>query len=126
MGLINTMMHTILVVEDEPLNSALLRRRLEKNGFLVLEKDNGDDAVHLLSSLHPDLILLDLSINGLDGWKVARKLKSSPKTSSIPIVAVTAHVFPSDRDNALRAGCDAFIPKPIDFSYLLKTISFLL
>lgn len=114
--------HTILIVEDNELNTEMLRRRLEKRGYNVVDERDGNQVKPLLDQFHPDMILMDLSLPGMDGWTLAGILKADPETSSIPIVAVTAHAMPGDREKALQAGCDDYITKPIDFQLLIRTI----
>lgn len=113
---------TLLVIENEKLNAELLRRRLQKRGYIVIEENNGLKAKALLEEIQPQLILTDLSLNGINGWKLASELKANPKTASIPIIAVTAHAMPGDRARALAAGCDEYITKPIDFRRLFQAI----
>jgi two-component system cell cycle response regulator DivK len=118
----STMGHTILIVEDNELNTEMLRRRLEKRGYNVVDERDGNRVVSLLEQFRPDMILMDLSLPGMDGWTLAGALKASDSTRGIPIIAVTAHAMPGDREKALRAGCDEYITKPIDFQLLTRTI----
>ncbi|HEY9840751.1 MAG: response regulator [Candidatus Sericytochromatia bacterium] len=114
--------HTILIVEDNELNTEMLRRRLEKRGYNVVDERDGNRVVSLLEQFRPDMILMDLSLPGMDGWTLAGALKANAATQAIPIIAVTAHAMPGDREKALRAGCDEYITKPIDFQLLTRTI----
>jgi len=117
----------LLYVEDNDDNVYMLRMRLELlEEFEVFVAENGEQGCTLASSLRPDIILMDLEIPGIDGWEATRRLKSDPKTSDIPVIALSAHVLPGARAKALAAGCDEFDTKPIDFVRLLTTIRRLL
>lgn len=104
----------VLVIEDNIDNMDLVHFLLEKVGYEVLEARDGRVGLELAYQNCPDLILLDMSIPEVDGWKVAHQLKSDPQTKSICIIALTAHILPGDRKKALDAGCDGFISKPLD------------
>ncbi|HEX5134145.1 MAG TPA: response regulator, partial [Thermoanaerobaculia bacterium] len=104
----------ILVVEDSPDIRVLVRMLLEAGGHEVLTAADGRAGVEAARKAQPDLVLMDLSLPILSGWEAARAIKDDPATSSIPVVAVTAHAMHGDRERALAAGCDGFIAKPID------------
>jgi CheY-like chemotaxis protein len=116
----------ILIVDDHELNRDLLSRRLARLGYHVLIATGGQEGIDRASTEHPDLILMDLGMPGIDGWEATRILKGSENTSSIPVVALSAHVMPGDRTRALDAGCDEFGTKPIDFPRLVETIEALI
>ena len=116
----------ILVIEDNEDNLSLMRLLLERANYEVLSAANGFAGLELAQAERPDLILLDLAMPEMDGWEVARQLKSDIITNSIPIIAVTAHALPKDRERALEAGCDAFIVKPFSVSKLIGEIEKLL
>lgn len=120
------MKRTILIIEDNEMNTELLRRRLEKKGFHVLAEQDGSNLKILLEQFHPDLILMDLSLPDRDGWELTRDIKSQESTAHIPIIAVTAHAMVGDREKALAAGCDDYESKPVDFPVLLDKIESLL
>lgn len=103
---------TILLVEDNPHNRKIFSGMLSHAGFTVLEAEDGHEAMNL-AELSPDLILMDLSIPGIDGWEVTKRLKSAPKTKAIPIIALTAHAMRGDEERAIVAGCDGYLAKPI-------------
>jgi two-component system cell cycle response regulator DivK len=103
---------TVLLVEDNPHNRKIFSGMLTHAGFRVTEAEDGHEALKRAEE-QPDLILMDLSIPGVDGWEVTRRLKSNPKTKAIPIVALTAHAMHGDKDRALEAGCDGYLAKPI-------------
>ncbi len=119
-------MAKILLVEDNEMNRDMLSRRLKKRGYDVPMAVNGQEGVDMASSETPDLILLDISLPVMDGWDVARKLKSDEATSSIPIIALTAHAMAGDREKCLESGCDEYDTKPVEFKRLLGKIEALL
>lgn len=118
-------MGKILLVEDNQMNRDMLSRRLRRKGFEVLLAEDGQDGVSLARSGSPDLILMDMSLPTMDGWTAARLLKSESETSSIPIIALTAHAMHGDRDKALDAGCDEYETKPVNLARLLRKIEVL-
>lgn len=113
----------ILIVEDNIDNLDLVRFLLEQDGYEVIQARDGRSGLELAKTDRPDLILLDMSIPEIDGWKVARQLKDTPETSHICIVALTAHILPGDRKKALDAGCDGFISKPLDIPTFAEEVS---
>lgn len=113
---------TILVIEDNEMNMELLRRQLEKRGFQVFTEQSGLNLSVLLSQFHPDLILMDMSLPGQDGWHLTHEIKSQPATAHIPVIAVTAHAMVGEREKALAAGCDDYESKPINFPVLFQKI----
>ena len=115
-------MPKILLVEDNEMNRDMLSRRLIKQGFEIVIAVDGEQAVDLARSEAPDLILMDISLPGLDGWEATRLLKAMPETRSIPIIALTAHAMAGDREKSLAAGCNDYDTKPIDFRRLLEKI----
>ena len=104
----------ILVVEDNEANQLLVRAVLELDGHEVAVAGSAPEALDQLRSSPPDLILMDVQLPGQDGLSLTRQLKSDPTTSSIPVVALTAHAMQGDRQLALNAGCIGYIAKPID------------
>jgi len=115
-------MPKILLVEDNEMNRDMLSRRLLKQGFEMVIAVDGEQAVDLARSEAPDLILMDISLPGLDGWEATRLLKAMPETRSIPIIALTAHAMAGDREKSLAAGCNDYDTKPIDFRRLVEKI----
>jgi len=107
-------MARILVVEDSPDIRVLIRMLLEAAGHDVLTASDGRAGVDAVRAERPDLVLMDLSLPVISGWEAAKEIKEDPAIRSTPIVAVTAHAMHGDRERALAAGCDGFIPKPID------------
>jgi len=104
----------ILVVEDNPANLKLVREILKGRGYRVLEAASGEEALDALKFIHPDLILMDIQLPGMDGLAVTRRLKGDPATRDIPTIALTAHAMKRDEARVLEAGCSGYIPKPID------------
>ena len=119
-------MPKILLVEDNEMNRDMLSRRLLKAGFEMVMAVDGEQAIDLARSEAPDLILMDISLPGLDGWEATRRLKAGPETRSIPIIALTAHAMAGDREKSLAAGCNDYDTKPIDFRRLVEKIQGLL
>lgn len=112
----------ILYVEDNDDNAYMLSRRLTKKGFSVVVSSNGKAGVETAQELLPDLILMDLNLPVMDGITATKILKSDDKTAGIPIIVVSSHVFPGERESSMDAGCDEFETKPINFERLLKKI----
>ena len=119
-------MTRILYVEDSEDNIYMLRRRLERKGIEVIVAEDGERGIAAATRERPDLILMDLSLPVIDGWEAARRLKSSPDTGAIPIIALSAHAMIGDREKALAAGCDDYDTKPVDFTRLMAKIAALL
>jgi two-component system, cell cycle response regulator DivK len=119
-------MTKILYVEDNEDNVYMLTRRLERAGFEVVVASDGEQGVAVARAERPDLILMDLSLPVVDGWEATRRLKSSEETRAIPVIALSAHAMPGDREKALEAGCDDYDPKPISMQSLLAKIRALL
>jgi CheY-like chemotaxis protein len=109
---------TVLVVEDFADNRFMMRRLLEMSGYHVLEAVDGKEAVDIAESSRPDLILMDLSLPRLDGLDATRRIRELDGLSRIPIVAVSAHDTNDFHSDALAAGCDEYVTKPIDFDEL--------
>jgi CheY-like chemotaxis protein len=116
----------ILLVEDNEMNREMLSRRLLRKGYEVVIAVDGLQGVEMASAQRPQLILMDLSLPGIDGWEATRRIKASPATLAIPVIALTAHAMSDDRARALAAGCDDFDTKPVDLARLLDKIEGLL
>lgn len=104
----------VLLVEDNSMNLELATDLLEACGIEVISANSGETAVKLAQEQMPNLILMDLSLPGMDGLQATAALKANPETRSIPVVAVTAHAMKGDEQKALAAGCEGYITKPID------------
>ncbi len=105
---------TILVVEDNPINMDLVVDILELAGYVVIQAANAEAGIELANQKKPDLILMDISLPGMDGLEATRILKSRPDTAIIPVVALTAHAMKGDNKKIQEAGCSGHITKPID------------
>ncbi|MFQ5340503.1 MAG: response regulator [Anaerolineae bacterium] len=119
-------MSKVLLVEDNEVNRDMLTRRLLRKGYQVVTAIDGEAGLAMARSEAPDLILMDLSLPGLDGWEATRRLKAAPETRPIPIIALTAHAMAGDREKALEAGCDDYDTKPIELPRLLTKMEVLL
>jgi CheY-like chemotaxis protein len=102
----------ILVVDDYQDAREMYAEYLQFSGFRVAEAKNGNEAVEQAFALKPDLILMDLSLPGMDGWEATRRLKADESTKHIPIVALTGHALAGASEGAKKAGCDSFVTKP--------------
>jgi CheY-like chemotaxis protein len=111
-----------LVVDDTPLNLKLVAAILRANNFEVTTAASAEDAQHLLETARFRLLLLDLRLPGMDGLAFARALRGAPQHEAMRIVAVTANAMKSDEADALAAGCDAFIAKPINTRTFVPTL----
>ena len=119
-------MTKILLVEDNEMNRDMLSRRLQNKGYEVVLAVDGEEGIKKAQSELPALILMDMSLPGIDGWEATRRLKATPRTQNIPVIALTAHVLASDRNKALASGCDDFDTKPVELQRLLNKIAILL
>lgn len=115
-------MPKILYIEDDELNQDMLSRRLELAGYEVVIAPDGNEGVAMARSSRPDLILMDMSLPGIDGWEATRRIKADPDIASIPVIALTAHAMAGDREKALEAGCDDYDTKPVKTERLLPKI----
>lgn len=113
----------ILIVEDNQDNRELIVKALRINGYKLIEAIDGEEAIEKAKSERPDLILMDLFIPKIDGYEVTRRLKGNDEFKNIPVIACTAHAMKGDMEDALAAGCDGYIPKPIDVRQLSKQIN---
>jgi two-component system, cell cycle response regulator DivK len=117
---------TLLLVEDNPLNRDMISRLLVLEGFEVIVAGDGAEGLRRAESERPHLVLMDMSLPIIDGWEATRMLKKNPATSSIPVIALTAHAMIGDRERAMAAGCDDYDTKPIDIDRLVAKIRTLL
>lgn len=117
---------TILYVEDNPENRMLIRRVLEADGFRVLLASSATEALQILQQERPDVMLVDVSMPDVDGYTLTTRVKSMPEFKQMPIVALTANVMRGEQERARQAGCDGYIPKPVDIDTLSAQIEHLL
>lgn len=119
-------MPRLLLVEDNELNRDMLRRRLTKRGFEVEVAVDGPGGLAAARAGGHDLVLMDMSLPGLDGLEVTRQLRADSACANIPVIALTAHAMDSDREEALAAGCNEYETKPVELPRLLDKINQLL
>lgn len=115
-------MTKILLVEDNPMNRDMLNRRLVRRGYDVACAEDGESVMSMVESYQPDVVLMDISLPGIDGLEATRRLRQLEKYKSLPIIALTAHAFHSDEVEAKAAGCNEFETKPIELDRLLTKI----
>ena len=113
---------TILLVEDTEDNRQMMKKLLEMSGYVVLEATNGEEAVQVTSAESPELILMDLSLPVIDGLAATRLIRNLPNGNDLPIIAVSAHDTADFHADALAAGCDAYITKPINYPELEEIV----
>ena len=113
---------TILYVEDNPDNRMLVRRILLSEDYNILEAVNAADALEVLKTSKPDLILMDINMPDMDGYTLTAKIKTMQGFEHVPILALTANVMRGDKEKVLEAGCDGYIQKPIDFDELVREV----
>lgn len=113
----------ILIIDDNPINLKLEKILLEVEGYNVRTANDAEEALRLLESFSPRLIMMDLQLPGMTGLELTTKLKASTKFKNIIILAITAYAMKGDREKALSAGCDGYIPKPIDTKTLPTVIA---
>lgn len=114
---------TVLLVEDTEDNRFMMRRLLEMTGYRVVEAMNGEEAVRLAETELPGVILMDLSLPVIDGLAATRLIRKLPGCNQTPIIAVSAHDSSDFQSDALQAGCNSYITKPIDFNELEELIA---
>jgi len=119
-------MRRILLVEDNEMNRDILSRRLTRQGYDVVLAPDGEAGVTMAAAVRPDLILMDMSLPGIDGWEATRRIRGEPALRHIPIIALTAHAMTGDREAAAAAGCDDYDTKPVELSRLLAKMRLLL
>ena len=106
-------MKKLLVIEDNDFNRDLIVQILEED-YIVLEAEDAQQGLDMSRSEHPDLILMDIQLPGMDGWELISHIRKTETVKDIPVIAVTAHAMTGDRERTLEAGCDDYISKPID------------
>jgi two-component system cell cycle response regulator DivK len=116
----------VLYIEDNGDNVLLVQRALQSKGYDFFSALNGLSGLAKAEADHPDLILLDINLPDIDGYEVARRLRANDALHRVPIIAITANALKGDADKALAAGCDVYIPKPINLRELWTQIAALL
>lgn len=112
----------ILIVEDNDLNLKLFRDLLGANGYTTFETREGIEAISMTRKIQPDLIIMDIQLPEISGLDVTRKIKADAAIKHIPVIAVTAFAMKDDEDKIMRAGCEAYLSKPIAIDDFLRTI----
>ncbi len=112
----------ILIVEDQEDNRKILRDLLTSAGFTLVEATTGEEGVRLAESEHPDLILMDIQLPGMDGYEATRQIKANSALQPIPIIAVTSYALSGDDVKARQAGCDGYVTKPFSPRALLAKV----
>ena len=118
--------NSILVIEDDELNMKLIQAVLELGNGKILSAKSAEEGIQLAREHHPDLILMDIRLPGMNGLEATRFIKDDPELKDIPVVALTAYADEEDEAEAIDAGCAAFIPKPIDTRSFRKKIALLM
>ena len=115
-------MTQIMIVDDSPTDTHLLRKILERNGYETLTAENGNDGVEVAKRLKPDLILMDVVMPGLNGFQATRQLQQDPETADIPVIMVTTKDQETDRTWGLRQGATDYVVKPVDAQELVARV----
>jgi len=112
----------VLIVEDNERNMKLFRDVLSAKGYATLEATSGEEAVELALEHAPEVVLMDIMLPDVDGVEALRRLRADERTSSIPVLALTAQAMSGDRDRFLAAGFDGYVPKPVDITELVGLV----
>ena len=112
----------VLCVEDNTVNMLLVSRIVEAEGHELIKAEDGHVALDILDNTVPDIILLDINLPGMDGLELARRFKADTRLAPIPLIATTAQVLVGDRERCLEAGCDDYLPKPLDIRKLREVL----
>ena len=117
------MTKTVLIVEDNELNMKLVRSVLQLENYQIIEADNAEKGIQLARDHHPDLILMDIQLPGMDGLRATELILNDENLKDISIVALTSYAMEGDKEKALAAGCVGYISKPIDTKSFSKTLA---
>ena len=115
-------MSLVLIIEDNEKNMKLARDILQAKGYQTVEAETGEEGVKLAKERKPDLVLMDIQLPGINGIEAFKQIRADTKTKSIPVIALTASVTPTDRSQITAAGFDAFISKPISLKEFVETV----
>ncbi len=115
-------METVLVIEDNPDNMTLICDILELNGYATLQATTGLGGFEKAEVTKPDFVILDIQLPDIDGYTVLDKIRKSPKTQKIPVIAMTSYAMAGDKERLLNAGCDGYVEKPIDPDLVMTQI----
>lgn len=116
----------VVCIEDNASNMLLVSRIVEVEGHKLLKAEDGHSAIELLNNSDPDIILLDINIPGISGLDLARMIRDSDRLASVPIIATTANVLVGDKERCIEAGCDDYLPKPLDIRKLREMLRYYL
>jgi CheY-like chemotaxis protein len=116
-------MPKILIVEDNEMNRDMLSRRLERRGFEVVIAVDGGEGVSMARTESPDLVLMDMSLPVMNGWEATQAIRADAAIAHLPVIALTAHSMPGDREKAMEAGCNDYDTKPVDLPRLLAKMA---
>jgi CheY-like chemotaxis protein len=119
----NPAISRVLVIEDNPLNLELVTDLLQAGGHIVWQAQTAEEGLRLARENLPDVILMDLSLPGMDGLAATKALRAEPATERVPIIALTAHAMRGDEETALNAGCDGYLAKPIDTRTFVASVA---
>lgn len=119
-------MPKILLIEDNDLNRDMLSRRLQRRGYAIVSAATAETGIELAASERPDLILMDISLPGMNGWEATQRIRQNEATATIPVIALTAHAMSGDREKTMAAGCDEYETKPVELNTLLAKMQALL
>lgn len=117
------MKEKILIVEDNPQNVRLLKMALRAKGYTLLEAADGEEALDMAINNRPDLIIMDIQLPKVNGVEVTKKLRQMSDFKQTPIIAVTAYAMKGDEEKIMKAGCDAYVPKPINTRQLPEIVA---
>lgn len=116
----------VLCVEDNTVNMLLVSRIVEAEGHQLIKAEDGNTALSILEEVTPDIILLDINLPGINGLDLARRFKADERLANVPLIATTAQVLVGDRERCLEAGCDDYLPKPMDIRKLREVLRYYL
>jgi CheY-like chemotaxis protein len=114
---------SILIIEDNPLNVELASDLLQASGYRIHSTRTAEEGIRMARELLPDLVLMDISLPGMDGLCATRTLKNDPATAHLTVVGLTAHAMMGDEGTALKSGCDGYLTKPIDTRTFVSTVT---
>ena len=117
------MKEKILIVEDNSLNMRLIEMTLRSKGYRLLTATDGEEALDMATRDKPDLIIMDIYLPKVSGLEVTKRLRQMPAFNHVPIIAVTAHAMKGDKEKIIEAGCDAYLPKPINTRQLPEVVT---
>lgn len=112
----------VLCIEDNKTNMLLVSRIVEADGYDLIRAEDGPSALGILEDFVPDIILLDVNIPGIHGLDLARMIKEDERLAQVPLIATTANVLVGDKERCLEAGCDEYLPKPLDIRQLRQVM----